>query len=459
MTDFFSPDLTQPNLPPQVEHSSEQRRTRWFIYAAIIAAATAQMAASIGNVKPHLSANDRSRWCTIWSLVERGTYRIDEITNKKGWNTIDKVSHEGHFYSTKPTLFPTLVAGVYWGTKQITGWDLMEHQTESVRLILIIVNLIPWMIALIVIAMLVERYARTDFSRYFILISAAAGTFLTTFSVSLNNHTIGTISVLLALYPAMRIFTDYKFHPGYFMTAGLFAAFASTCELPAAAFGVAIFCLLFRRHPEYTFRFFIPAALVPLGLFFFTTYLASGSWKPFYLMYGTDTYTKFHDGTIPYWANPQGLDRPQDSPIVYFLHCTIGHHGIFSLSPIFLISLISWLYIEKWKQFSLKPFLWLGLLLTVIVLGFFLSRTQNYNYGGSTSGLRWMFWLIPFWLVSMIPVLDAFGHRRGFQITTVIFLAISVFSVGYNIDNPWQHPWLYNLMEHWEWIDYSTVSQ
>src|SRR5689334_17171546 len=40
---------------------------------------------------PLLSANDRSRWCMVWSLAERGTFQIDEILNTPGWYSIDHI--------------------------------------------------------------------------------------------------------------------------------------------------------------------------------------------------------------------------------------------------------------------------------------------------------------------------------------------------------------------------------
>ena len=59
--------------------------------------------------RPFLSANDRSRWMTIRSLVEHGTYEIDEIVGQPTWDTIDMVQHRGrdgelHLYSSKPPL-------------------------------------------------------------------------------------------------------------------------------------------------------------------------------------------------------------------------------------------------------------------------------------------------------------------------------------------------------------------
>ena len=48
------------------------------------------------------------------------------------FRTIDKVHHDGHFYSSKPPLFPTLVAGVYAGVRAVTGWNLVD-ETEAVQ--------------------------------------------------------------------------------------------------------------------------------------------------------------------------------------------------------------------------------------------------------------------------------------------------------------------------------------
>ena len=64
--------------------------------------------------RPFLSANDRSRWATVRSLVELGTYEIDQIVAEDLWDTIDIVQHPGkdgelHLYSSKPPLLATLL--------------------------------------------------------------------------------------------------------------------------------------------------------------------------------------------------------------------------------------------------------------------------------------------------------------------------------------------------------------
>ena len=77
--------------------------------------------------RPFLSANDRSRWCTVRALVEDdmrvedAPYAIDKVIQQPNWDTIDMVKHDGHLYSSKPPLLPTLMAAVYWPIYRLTG--------------------------------------------------------------------------------------------------------------------------------------------------------------------------------------------------------------------------------------------------------------------------------------------------------------------------------------------------
>ncbi len=404
---------------------------------------------------PFFSANDRSRWCTVWSLVERGTYKIDEIIQRPGWDTIDKVRWQGHFYSSKPTLLPTLVAGVYWTIKQTTGWTLDRRPYDVAHTVLIIVNWLPWMIALTLIAVLANRYARTGLSSVFVVAVAAFATFLSTFLITLNNHSVAVCSLVFALYPAARIIADGRRAGWLFALCGFFSAFTVTNELPAFVFGAAMFFILLRQSPRLTLLWFVPAALIPLAGFFYTSYLASGDLRPFYAFFGTNVYEFEHQGIPSYWMQPQGIDAGVDPPLTYFLNCLIGHHGIFSLSPVFLLTVVGWVYSGRFREFPLRVFSLLGLALTVWMLIFIMLKTDN--YGGNTAGLRWVFWLIPFWLIAMLPVVDEWGHKRSFRFIACFMLSVSVFSVSLSRANPWTNPWVLDVMQYWGFADYSTA--
>ena len=452
------------DAPIAMTCTSDAQRLRRFVYLLVIALAAGNGLANILTVtvlysparpwpkhspphSPMFSANDRSRWCTVWSLVERGTYQIDEIIQQRGWNTIDKGRFQDHFYSSKPPFLSTIVAGIYWTVKRTTGLDLVENTHETVQVILLIINWLPWIIALALLAAIGERYARSDWSRMYLIVASAGGTFLTTFLTTFNNHTIAACSVVFALYSILRIVNDGQ-HAGWrFAMAGFWGAFATCCEIPAALFGLALFAALIRRSPAQTFRWFIPAALVPLAFFFYTNWLCTGSIKPFYANFGSanDTFYKYvYDGVPSYWMNPSAQDVGETSAWTYLFHCTLGHHGILSLSPMFLLTVAGWSQLRK--QFPLRLVCGWSLILTAGVLAFYLWQTKSYNYGGNTSGLRWAFWLIPLWLSGMVPALDEWGDRRGFRVLCLCLLVISVFSAIFPHNNPWQKPWLMNLV-------------
>ncbi|HEY2894815.1 MAG TPA: hypothetical protein VGJ16_11395, partial [Pirellulales bacterium] len=163
--------------------------------------------------RPFLSANDRSRWATVRSLVEHGTYAIDDVTAERGWDTIDMVKHVGpdgqeHLYSSKPPLFATLMAGEYWLINKITGATLADHPYEVGRFMLVTINVVPLLVYFWLLARLAERFGTTDWGRLFMMSAAAFGTFLTTFAVSINNHLPAAVCVVIACYCAVRIWYD-----------------------------------------------------------------------------------------------------------------------------------------------------------------------------------------------------------------------------------------------------------
>ena len=187
------------------------------------------------------------------------------------------------------------------------------------------------------------------------------------------------------------------------------------------------------------------------------------------------------EGSLGRSEGPLGIDRGGDSPAIYLLHCLVGHHGIFSLSPIFLVGLLTVSpRIRREKSPLVELAAWTGLL-TIVVLGFYLTRTQNYNYGGVSCALRWSLWLVPLWLMSLVPVVDAWTGTNtvaalpdsdprpassgrtplvmawillGFSIVSTVFPLLHTWREYPPPPNPFQAPWFYRLMEDWGWIAY-----
>lgn len=420
----------------------------------ILGIAIALHAIALLNALPLQSANDRSRWSTVWSLIERGTFQIDEIREVPGWDSIDKIYDEGHYYSTKPPLLTVVVAGVTWMVQKATRWTLLKETHAVTTAVLLIVNLVPFAISLICWNRLLRRVAKTTWSRWFVLATAAFGTLVTPYLMTLNNHTVAVASVMICLVALERLLSDPQASAWTFAVCGLSAAWACANELPAAAFGLATFLLAVRVSLKKTAVAYVPAALVPLIAFLVTNVVATGSWKPTYANFGTSKYNFVVDGVPSYWMDPDGVDRNLDPPWRYFLHCTIGHHGIFSLTPVFLLALVTWGLSNRIERPSLRTLVRLGIVLTALVLGFYMMRFDNYNFGGVSCGLRWALWLVPFWLVALVPAVDLGATRRGVRGLHGVLLGLSLLSAWLPIENPWQQPWLFRQMEARNWIDY-----
>lgn len=411
--------------------------------------------ARLCSTGPLNSANDRSRWCTVWSLAEKGTYQIDEAQKKPGWSTIDRVKHNDHFYSTKPPLLPWCVTQLYRGLKLITGWTLDTHLNTVTRVLLFLINIVPMTIALLLWQRLIEDRVEDPFAQLFGMALLSGGTMLSPFLAVLNNHTVAASAIMVGIWAVDRI--QRGVHAKWELVLAGAAFGVGICnEHPSAALVGLVFLLMWSQIPRAMWSLMVVGALIPLGMFFWTNYEATGGLRPFYAYYGTEKYEFIHEGEPSYWMSPKGIDSNRDGFFVYLLHCTVGHHGWFSLTPAFLLTLVAWAVPKARGEVDEKsrwPFL-VGSV-SFIVFAFYLLKTENYNYGGQSVALRWMQWLAPAWVLVMLPAVEFLAQWRWGRGVSLLLLAVSVASAWCPSDGPWKQSWLFTFMEDRKWIDYS----
>jgi hypothetical protein len=465
-------------------YSPNQVPLRRLVYAILTALAAGYLAGRILSSVPTMSDNDSSRWDTVRALVDNGSYAIGQrdidpvtwkyqdrgIVTEEGWKTIDRILLEergGAFYSSKPPLLPTLAAGGYWLLKRTLGWSIVDQRILVERVILFTLNWLPFVIYLIVLARLFDWQGRTDWGRLYALAAGAFATFLTPFAITFNNHSVATCSALFALYPSLRVWYGKERSSHLFLIAGFFAGFTACNELPAALMLLVLGAILLVRAPARTVLLFVPAAALPVAAFLWTNYLALGRLEPAYSEVGGRWY-KFEGS---FWQEPapgevkHGIDwaRLYEGKDAYAFNFVVGHHGLFSLSPIWLLALAGIAYcllpgkrevIDDGQagEAPEPPAPWpprlvagMTLVLSVVVILFYILKSDN--YGGWTSGPRWLMWLTPFWLVSLLPMADWLSSRRAGRGLAYVLLAFSVLSVSYAASNPWRHPWLYAFLD------------
>lgn len=524
------------------------RRT---VYALLIVTATAGMLARVMALRtpdprsptPFFSANDRSRWAMIRALVDEGTYAVDRVVFDargrpvRGWHTIDLVRHVGadgklHYYSSKPTLLPTLLAGEYWLIQKATGATLAEQPGYVVRLMLLLTNVLPLAGALVLVARRVEALSDCDAARLFTVAAACFGTFLTTFAVTLNNHLVAAVSLVAGIELLWPLLADPASRQGRrAFAAGIALAFVAANELPALVLVVLVAASLLWRASWSNLLGYLLGAVLVAAAAVGSNWLAHGDWRPPYahrqhgpVVTQTDAAGAHHldDGALPpdmiikihaaglnitsqpvvetlrpaqrwmlwdpttgiqlavvrtaaegkevlevrrwdhwydypgsYWhpERLRGVDRGEASPWRYAFHCLVGHHGLFSLTPLWPLSAWGcglWLVQANARQRHLA--VWTALA-SLIVLGFYLTRPQiDRNYGGVTCCLRWLIWLAPLWLFALVPAAERLLRGRWGWGVGLGLLAVSAFSAAYGEGNPWSHPWIYEYLLALGWV-------
>ena len=149
-------------------------------------------------------------------------------------------------------------------------------------------------------------------------------------------------------------------------------------------------------------------------------YIALGTLEPVYDKFGGPWY-RFEGSHWSKIGTPaaHGLDFNTEPATIYAFHLSLGHHGWFSLTPVCRRTrgaaraghqehpaVKKAFTAPKGTGWTLEMFAAMTLVVSVAVFGFYLTRTQSYNYGGNTSGPRWLFWLIPLWVLrlQLLPI-------------------------------------------------------
>lgn len=493
---------------------------------------------------PFLSANDRSRWATVASLVDYRTYRIDHFqrlrdadTGRRTWQSIDRVQHVGpdgkiHDYSSKPPLLATLVAGVYATVKLVSGLGIQQHPFTVARAVLMLVNLPLLAILYTCTSSLILRYAKNLYTVIYLVLCITLGTLLTSFAISLNNHLPAAVASVAALW-LLDSQSRYGATVWKMFLGGSVAAFSVANELPSLALLPLWGLISLRLSVSKTLLGFIPGICFIAAGFFATNWLAHQSLRPPYMHRGVGSvvasldvppaadktpletanqyapaiaanlgidaeqieivparndrwvraniaersyalvlstnsieirqWDDWYDYPGTYWQPKKlaGVDRGEASPAKYALHALIGHHGIFSLTPIWLLSLLgvaAWwverknMVAEMPSQAKFRSFPVVAsaaiTLVTLVCLAFYISRPQiDRNYGGVSAGLRWMLWFAPLWIFLAIPAVDWLSKKRWGRALCGCLLIFSVFSVATSLESPWNHPWIYRWMQ------------
>lgn len=371
------------------------------------------------------NTNVGSRYGQVAALVDHGTYAITKTRYNR---TIDKVMYEGEYYSSKPPLLPTVTAAVYWLYKLATGYDIRNHEKKVVRFcnltlgaFLHFILMIYWLRFLLLL---------TRRPEVVVLAMAAMGFgFLGVgYAIELQNHTPAATLTLIGFYYAFRARNEIDADWRNWIYSGLSLGLLPGVDLPSLATTACVGVYLLTKDPARTLRLWLPALLPGLLLTATLNILSTGSIKPVYLR------RELYKYPGSYWANPQGVDALREPKHIYAFHVLLGHHGMFSMTPLLCVSMVG-LYQSLRRRTERFPEALCVLIATGILFTFYIRGTNN--YGGNCVGFRWAIAFTPLLFVFFVEWM-ARTQLRWWHVTGVLTsITITMYHNWQSFWTPW----------------------
>jgi len=380
------------------------------------------------------NANTGSRYATVESLVDYGTYHID---NSRYVRTIDKYRVGDHYISSKPPSLPTLGAGVYWVYQRLTGKTIARYEGDVVRTVSFFTGGVCHILFLIYF----YRLCRLLFRRRLAVFSATAGACFAYLGVGyathINNHSTAAAFAVTGLYYAVRIRQQKDARPWHWPLAGVVLGVLPAIDLPGFAITGALSLYLLWFDWKKALLWFAPALLPGLAMHLWLTYQISGSLKPFYFNGELKTYGQF------YFKKPSGIDALREPKLTYAFNALLGHHGLFSMTPLYLFGAY-----ELVRSIKARRLLGESLVIAASVLAFlcfFIWRTRN--YGGWCVGMRWFVPIMPLLLLYFGVWVDRVRMTRLLWAGVLAAFCVSCFNVQDALSSPFQYSVWHNWLE------------
>lgn len=385
------------------------------------------------------NANTGSRYATIEALVDHGTFAIND-TRYVG--TIDKYKVGESYISSKPPVLSTLAAGVYWTYRAITGKSIRKSEGEVVRLVSLCTGGLSHIIFLIFFYRLCVLLLKREVA---ILVAMGGACFAylgVAYATAINNHSPAAALAVCGLYLACVIRHGPERKLWHWPVAGFVLGLLPTIDLTSLAISGAIGLYLLAHDWKKTLIWFVPAALPPLIVHLALCYEISGSLRPFYLNSEIKQFKGFH------FRNPGDIDGLREPKHIYAFNVLLGHHGVFSMTPLYIFGL--WELLRSlWRRVWLRESL-VSVAALCAFFGFYIFRTRN--YGGWCVGMRWLVPVMPLLLLYFALWIDRVRLTRWSWSAVLATFLVSGFHVQDGLTSPFQfsvwHNWLENTPNH-----------
>ncbi len=410
------------------------------------------------------STNDASRMASIDSLVQRGTWQIDD---SPFWHTVDKIQVGDHFYSSKPPTLAFLGAGVYTILHNGFGLNLFweecfpDRTPTHCRAVLesdkvdwayvILVFLLVSTPATVILAVIYRMARWRGLSNWvalpFVLL-LGLGTGLFPYSTIFVNHLLSAMGTFLTAAILLRHDQPTSRQMAF---AGLWVTLAATVDLSATLFLAGFLLYVVVRYRYKSWAFFL-GALVPGILAILLNLQITGSPLP------PQMYTRGYefegssfkiaepirllfsprdegDANLESYTDLQLSGNNQTSVLLHTFNMLLGDYGLFAFYPIVFWYALGLLRALRADDPTTR---WLSRTAAATILLYLIYfALRPHTFGGYVFGPRWLLNMVP--LMALFALDLALYRPLGWKTAFPLFFLgiISVINAYPGALNPW----------------------
>lgn len=370
------------------------------------------------NTKTRVTSwNDSSRMATIQSIVEEGSFVIDQ---SNFISSGDKYSYNEHFYSDKPPMLAIFATPTYFILHSL-GLTFESHP-----------ELVIYLITLITIGLLSAlglTYFRRILIRFFkveegwgdlVTIACGTATLVFVFSIVFNNHMASGALIIIAFYYLLSFLKEGG--TKNILISALLLSLAGSIDITCVLFLPAI-GLSFLRRSWKAGLIFAAASLPVTGLYLFFNHYTSGSILPPAMNEGLWSYpgSHFTRETLSGLASHDSLGDLG----WYAMEMIVGSRGLLSLSPILLFSVAGFvLFLRKYRLFEYRnEYILLVVTSIIFILSYIIGSV---NYSGYSFGVRWFASITLVFCFSISFLRNWFLRSAFNRVIFVFILGISI---------------------------------
>jgi hypothetical protein len=373
-----------------------------------------------------VSWNDIARTATVESLVERGTWTIDDSP----WLelTKDKIFINGKFYSDKMPLLSVIAAGVYAVARFGFGESLAPgcaHSCAYSWLAFVLAG-IPATVMIWLFFEFARRIGMPMWSASIGTLAFGLGTLIFPYALVFNHHVPAAASLFASFY---LLVTRGAVSRAALFAAGLLAALAISFDVLSGITAASILGIALVKHRR-QFAWVLAGAAIPLVVTALLDYQIAQTIIPPYMI--TNGYN-YPGSAFP--ATFGGNGTPDDYA-AYAFRMFLGGKGLLAYNPLLLFAATGAISVARRRDHALRVeaiFIFAGFVLLALYLALFTG-----NLGGTAYGERWYISAIPvlFAFIFFVPPLGANWKNWGW-ILFLPLLALSILSSLQGAQAPW----------------------